>query len=60
MAELKEKPAATDALTPVPDADVTATHRAWMNSQIEQALEHKRSGNATYKTLEETRRKFGF
>jgi hypothetical protein len=60
MADLKEKPAPTDALTPVPDAEVTVEHRAWMNQQIEKALEHKRSGKATYKTLEETRRKFGF
>jgi len=60
MTELKERPATIDALTPVPDEEVTAAHHAWMNSQIEQALEHRRSGKATYKTLEEARRKFGF
>jgi len=59
MTELKEKPTA-DVLAPIADAEVTAAHRAWMNSQIEQALERKRSGKATYKTLEETRRTFGF
>jgi len=31
-----------------------------MNSQIEQALDRRRSGKATYKTLEETQRGFGF
>lgn len=60
MADIKERPAASDAATPVADNDITPAHRAWMNGQIEQALEHKRSGKATYKTLEETRRKFGF
>ena len=60
MTDLKATAGAQD---PVADADAeataTATHRAWMNSQIEQALEHQRSGKATFKTLEETRRQFG-
>jgi hypothetical protein len=61
MAELKEKPAApTLALAPIADDEITPGHRAWMNSQIEQALDHKRSGKATYKSLEEVRTKFGF
>lgn len=60
MTELKEKFSPADSLAPVADAEITAEHRAWMNSQIEQALDHKRSGKATYKTLDETRRKFGF
>jgi hypothetical protein len=60
MTELKEKFSPADDLAPVADAEVSAEHRAWMNSQIEQALDRKRSGKATYKTLEETRRKFGF
>lgn len=54
MTDLKATAGAQD-----PVADATATHRAWMNSQIEQALEHQRSGKATFKTLEETRRQFG-
>ncbi len=57
---LKDEGLATDNLAPVADADITPSHRAWMNEQIEQALDHKRSGKATYKTLDETRRKFGF
>ncbi len=58
MTDLKATAGAQD---PVADAEgtATATHRAWMNSQIEQALEHQRSGKATFKTLEETRRQFG-
>jgi hypothetical protein len=61
MAELKEKLAeTTSSLAPVDDAEITPAHRAWMNDQIQQALDHKRSGKATYKTLEETRRTFGF
>lgn len=60
MTELKEKSSSADTLAPIADADVTAEHRAWMNGQIEQALDRKRSGQATYKTLDETRRKFGF
>ena len=59
MTDLQKKPAHSDALAPVPDEDVTPEHRAWMNDQIEQALELKLSGKATYKTTEETRRKFG-
>jgi hypothetical protein len=60
MAILKEHAPAADDLTPVADAEIAPAHRAWMNTQIEQALDHKRSGKATYKTLDETRRKFGF
>lgn len=60
MAEIKERPAVIDASTPVVDVDIAPAHRAWMDDQIEQALEHKRSGRATYKSLEDTRRKFGF
>jgi hypothetical protein len=60
MTELKEKSSPADPLASVADAEITAEHRAWMNSQIERALDHKRSGKATYKTLDETRRKFGF
>jgi hypothetical protein len=60
MNAIKEKSAENDALAPVADQDIAPAHRAWMNSQIEQALDHKRSGKATYKTLEETRRTFGF
>lgn len=54
MTDLKATAGAQD---PVADAEATATatHRAW----IEQALEHQRSGKATFKTLEETRRQFG-
>ena len=51
---------ASDYLPPVVDTEVSTPHRLWMNGQIEKALDHKRSGKATYKTLEETRRKFGF
>lgn len=58
MPVLKEK--APDHLAPVPDAEISPEHRDWMNVQIQQALDHKRGGKATYKTLEETRRKFGF
>ena len=57
---LKEKKPIADYLTPIADAEISPAHRAWMNDQIQQALDHKRSGAATYKTLEETRRKFGF
>jgi hypothetical protein len=60
MTELKEKKTVADYLAPVADAEISPAHRAWMNSQIQKALDHKRSGKATYKTLEETRRKFGF
>lgn len=42
------------------DSEITPAHRAWMNDQIEQALDRKRTGKATYKTLEEIRTKFGF
>jgi len=59
MTEPKDRSTA-EALAPIADADVTVAHRDWMNGQIEQALEHKRSGKATYRTLEETRRTFGF
>jgi hypothetical protein len=60
MSDLKVKLAHVDDLAPVPDEDVTPEHRQWMNDQIEQALERKRTGRASFKTLEETRRKFGF
>ncbi len=50
---------ASDDLEPVSDVGIAPTHRAWMNIQIEQALEQKRSGKATYQTLDEIRRKFG-
>ena len=59
MTTLKEKIHADD-VAPIADLEITPAHRAWMNSQIQTALDHKRSGKATYKTLEETRRKFGF
>ena len=60
MAILKEKTPSADDLAPVADTEISPAHRAWMNGQIQKALDHKRSGKATYKTLEETRRKFGF
>ncbi len=61
MVELKDKLAApTDPLAPIADSEITPAHREWMNGQIEQALEHKRTGKGTYKTLEEIRTKFGF
>lgn len=60
MPTLKEKAPDTGYLAPVADAEITPAHRAWMNEQIKRALDHKNSGEATYKTLEETRRKFGF
>lgn len=60
MPTLKEKAPDTGYLAPVADAEITPAHRAWMNEQIKQALDRKNSGEATYKTLEETRRKFGF
>lgn len=59
MTMLKEKIDADD-LAPVADSEITQAHRAWMNGQIQQALDHKRSGKSTYKTLDEIRRKFGF
>lgn len=60
MTTLKEKNQSADYLEPVADADIAPAHRSWLNDQIQKALNHKRSGKATYKTLEETRRKFGF
>lgn len=60
MTMLKEKKPEADYLTPVADAEISPAHRAWMNDRIQQALDHKRSGKAIYKTLEEIRRKFGF
>jgi len=56
MSNLKEK---VD-LEPVLDGDITPEHRAWMNAQVQSALDYKRSGKATYKTLDEVRLKFGF
>jgi hypothetical protein len=38
---------------------ITPEHRAWMNEQIQNALDHKRSGKATYSSLDDVRRKFG-
>ena len=58
MTMLRDEAPATDNLVSISDADITPSHRAWMNEQIEQALDHKRSGKATYNTLDETRRKF--
>lgn len=60
MTMLKEKKPVADYLAPVTDAEISPAHRIWMNDQIRKALDHKRCGKATYKTLEETRRKFGF
>lgn len=60
MTALKEKKPVADELAPITDAEITLKHRVWMNGQIQKALDHKRSGRATHKTLEETRRKFGF
>ncbi len=54
MTTLKEKKLVSDYLATAPDAEIDAAHRAWMNRQIQKALDRKRSGNATYKTLEET------
>lgn len=60
MTMLKDEAPATNNLAPVADADITPSHRAWMNAQIEKALGYKWSGKASYKTLDQTRRKFGF
>jgi len=60
MIRLKQETVDPDNLAPVADADIGVAHRVWMNDQIQQALDHKRSGQATYKTLEDVRRKFGF
>jgi hypothetical protein len=60
MPVLKEKASDAGYLAPVAEAEITPAHRAWMNEQIKQALDRKHSGEATYKTLKETRRKFGF
>ncbi len=51
----------TSPKAPAPQHEdgVTPEHRAWMNEQIERALQHKRSGKATYKSLDEVRQKFG-
>ena len=46
-------------LAPGDDKPVTPEHRAWMNEQIEKALERKRSGKATFKSLDDVRRKYG-
>lgn len=43
----------------VADAEITPAHRNWMNTQIENALDLKRGGDVTYKSLDEMRRKFG-
>jgi hypothetical protein len=55
----KDQDSMADNLVPIADAEITPSHRASMNEQIAQALDHKRRGRATYKTLDETRRKFG-
>jgi hypothetical protein len=60
MPKLKAKPDAIDSLVPVGDEEIAPAHRVWMNEQIEKAMEQKRRGTATYKSLEEIRRKFGF
>lgn len=38
----------------------TPEHRAWMNEKIQEALDRKNSGEATYKSLDAVRAKFGF
>jgi hypothetical protein len=60
MPILKEKASDAGYLSPVADSEISPAHRVWMNEQIKQALDRKNSGEATYKTLEETRRRSGF
>lgn len=45
-------------LEPVVDSEITPEHRAWMNARIQEALERKRSGLATFKDLRDIMRKY--
>jgi hypothetical protein len=58
MAVVDEKNA--NLLEPVRDEDITPEHRAWMNARIRDALDRKKSGQATFKSLADVRRDFGF
>jgi hypothetical protein len=58
MAAVDEK--TKTLLEPVRDEDITPEHRAWMNAQIRDALDRKKSGQATFKSLADVRREFEF
>lgn len=45
-------------LEPVADSEITPEHRAWMNERIQDALDRKRSGLATFKDLRDIMRKY--
>jgi hypothetical protein len=60
MTDTLENTKLDQSLLPIADKDITPQHRTWMNAEIKKALDHKQSGQATYKTLNEIRQKFGF
>lgn len=49
-----------DLLSPGRDVEMDPAHRAWMNQTIKDRLTRMEAGQATFKTLQEVRRKFGF